>query len=91
LRITYGSEVIFRHAKDFEVIGRIANVETIATGSSIHELSQLQARYGQGRWRKKKGIADVRLYNGRIRRAEVHWYEAHGIGTVRMKIKRFLD
>ena len=76
---------------NFEIISEITDVETIAIGSSIHEVPQLQARFGRGRWRKKKGVAVVRLYNGMVRRAEVHWYEAHGIGTVRMKIKRFMD
>ena len=77
--------------EDFEIISQILDAETIATGSSIRELRQLQARYGRGRWRKRKGIATVRLSNGTIRLAEVHWYEAHGIGKVRMKIKRYLD
>jgi hypothetical protein len=78
-------------AVDFEIVGKISDVETIAVGSSIYELPQLRARYGRGRWRKRKGIANVRLSNGTIRLAEVHWYEAHGIGKVRMKIKRYLD
>jgi len=75
----------------FEIVGRIAESETIAIGSSIRELPQLRARFGQGRWRKRKGIANVRLSDGTIRLAEIHWYEAHGIGKVRMKIKRYLD
>ncbi|HEX8846622.1 MAG TPA: hypothetical protein VF791_18390 [Pyrinomonadaceae bacterium] len=76
---------------DFEIIGKITETETIAIGSSIRELPELRARFGRGRWRKRKGVADVRLPNGTIRLAEVHWYEAHGIGKVRMKIKRYLD
>ena len=76
---------------DFEVVGQITEPETIAIGNSIRELPQLRARYGRGRWRKRKGVANVRLSDGTIRLAEVHWYEAHGIGKVRMKIKRFLD
>ena len=75
----------------FEVIGDITEVETIATGRSIREFSQLQERYGRGRWRKLKGIANVELFDGTIRRAEIHWYEAHGIGRRRLKIKSFLD
>jgi hypothetical protein len=77
--------------KDFELVGQINDVETIAVGSSIRELPQLRARFGRGRWRKRKGVASVRLSDGTIRLAEVHWYEAYGIGKVRMKIKRYLD
>jgi len=76
---------------DFEVVGQITESETIAIGNSIRELPQLRARFGHGRWRKRKGVAAVRLSDGTIRLAEVHWYEAHGIGKVRMKIKRYLD
>lgn len=76
---------------DFEIIGRISETETIAIGRSIREGAQLQSRFGRGRWRKRKGVAHVRLSGGTIRLAEVHWYEAHGIGKVRMKIKRYLD
>jgi hypothetical protein len=76
---------------DFELVGEIAEVETIAAGPSIRELPQLRRRFGPGRWRKRKGVANVRLRGGTIRFAEVHWYEAHGIGKVRMKIKRYLD
>ena len=76
---------------DFEIAGQITESETIAIGKSIRELPQLRARFGHGRWRKRKGVANVRLSDGTIRLAEVHWYEAHGIGKVRMKIKRYLD
>jgi hypothetical protein len=75
----------------FEVIGEITNVETIASGSAIRNIASLRKRYGTGRWRKLKGIAPVRLFHGKIRKAEVHWYEAHGIGKKQFKIKRFLD
>ena len=75
----------------FEIVGRITDVETIAISRSIRELPELRARFGRGRWRKRKGVASVRLSDGTIRLAEVHWYEAHGIGKVRMKIKRYLD
>lgn len=75
----------------FEIIGQIASIETIAVGKAIRDIARLRKRYGPGRWRKLKGIAMVRLANGKIRRAEVHWYEAHGIGRKGMKIKRFLD
>jgi hypothetical protein len=76
---------------NFEVVGEITDVETFAVGSSIRELPRLRRAYGAGRWRKRKGIAQVRLEDGSTFGAEVHWYEAHGIGRVEMKIKRFLD
>src|SRR2546421_12671895 len=76
---------------NFEIVGKITETETIAVGRSIRELPELQARFGRGRWRKRKGVASVRLSGGTIRLAEVHWYEAHGISKVRMKIKRYLD
>ena len=75
----------------FEVVGEIAEIETIATGHSIRRLAFLRKRYGGRNWRKRKGIATVRLASGSIRPAEVHWYEAHGVGRKGMKIKRFLD
>jgi hypothetical protein len=76
---------------NFEIIGEITDVETIAVGSSIREVARLRRIYGRGRWRKLKGVARVRLGNGRIRLAELHWYEAHGIGKREMKRKRYLD
>ena len=75
----------------FEIIGEITNIETIAVGSSIRDIVRLRKHYGTGRWRKLKGIAMIRLPNGRIRRAEIHWYEAHGIGRKEFKRKRYLD
>ena len=75
----------------FEILGQISNVETIAAGRGIRTLTEIRERYGPGRWRKLKGVATVRLASGRIRRAEVHWYEAHGVGKKGFKIKRFLD
>ncbi len=74
----------------FEILGDITDIEVIATQRSIRELAALREQYGQGRWRKLKGIATVRLTNGRLRLAEVHWYEAEGIGRRKIKIKRFL-
>lgn len=76
---------------DFEIIGSIENAETFAVGSAIRELLRLRKFYGRGRWRKRKGIATVRLRNGSIVRAEVHWYEATGIGSKEFKIKRFIE
>jgi hypothetical protein len=75
----------------FEVVGDISEIETIATGRGIRRLAFLRKRYGGRLWRKRKGIATVRLASGSIRQAEVHWYEAHGVGRKGMKIKRFLD
>ena len=75
----------------FAIVGQITNVETIAAGRGIRTLSEIRERYGPGRWRKLKGVATVRLASGRVRRAEVHWYEAHGVGKRGFKIKRFLD
>jgi hypothetical protein len=75
----------------FEIIGTIEDVEVIAAGRGIRNLPRLEARYGAGRWRKLKGAATVRLASGHLRLAEVHWYEAHGIGRRAMKIKRLLD
>jgi hypothetical protein len=64
----------------FEILGDITNVETFAIGSSIREIARLRKMYGRGRWRKRKGVARVRLEDGEERLAELHWYEAHGIG-----------
>jgi hypothetical protein len=74
----------------FEVIGEIGGIETIATGQGIYILARLVRRYGRGNWRKLKGFATVRLEDGTITEAELHWFEAHGIGKRRMKIKRLL-
>lgn len=76
---------------DFEVIGDITGIETFAVNNSIRELSRLRKTYGEGRWRKRKGIATVCLADGSILRAEVHWYEASGIGRKELKIKRYLE
>jgi hypothetical protein len=75
----------------FEIIGEIADIETIAVGRKIREIVRLKKVYGPGRWRKLKGIAIIRLANGQTRRAELHWYEAHGIGRKEFKRKRYLD
>jgi hypothetical protein len=74
----------------FDVIGQINDVETIATGSVIREIARLRKTYGRGRWRKRKGFAEVHLESGEIVKAEIHWYEATGIGRREFKIKRFL-
>jgi hypothetical protein len=75
----------------FRIVSEITNVEVIAKGRGIHTLAQLRTKYGSGNWRKIKGVAVVELSNGNQRRAEVHWYEAHGIGRKGFKIKRLLD
>jgi hypothetical protein len=75
----------------FEIVGPIRNVEVIAAGPGIRVRSYLRKAYGQGRWRKMKGTATVRLANDALRGVELHWYEAHGIGQRDMKIKRYLD
>lgn len=75
----------------FEIIGEIINIEIIVVGNKIREINLLRKEFGRGRWRKLKGETTVRLINGRIRRVEIHWYEAHGIGKRKMKIKRYLD
>lgn len=75
----------------FEVISEITKIENIAVGSGIRILSILRKRYGKGNGRKLKGVATVRLKDGMIRLAELHWFEAHGIGKRKIRIKRFLD
>jgi hypothetical protein len=75
----------------FEVIGEISDIETIARGPSVRERARLRKQFGGGRWRKVKGTASVRLANGRIQTVELHWYEAHGIGRKKLKIKRYLE
>ena len=75
----------------FEILGQITEIEIIAVGSRIRELSRLRRLYGSARWRKLKGVALIRLRNGRLRKAELHWYEAHGIGKKEIKRKRYLD
>ena len=69
----------------------ITEIKKIAVGSGIRDIAKLRRRYGRGRWRKLKGIATIRLRNGRVRVAELHWYEAHGIGRKDMKRKRYVD
>ena len=76
---------------DFELVSEIADVKTIAVNLSIRELRLLKASFGGRRWRKLKGIALVRFPNGEVHKAEIHWYEAHGIGRRKMKVKRRLD
>ena len=76
---------------NFEIVGEITDIEIIAKGQGIRDLARLRQQYGPGQWRKLKGQAYVRLENGQLRQAEIHWYEAHGVGRKRFKIKRFLE
>jgi hypothetical protein len=73
-----------------QIVGSITNVEVIARGKLLRERKRLVKFYGRGRWRKLKGLAEIRLPNGTISQAELHWYEAHGIGRKEIKIKRLL-
>ena len=75
----------------FEIVGKIENIKIIAVGGSIRDIMRIRRQFGFGRWRKLKGTAMVKLENGNTRIAEVHWYEAHGIGKKKMKIKKILD
>ncbi len=76
---------------NFEIVSEIARIEPIAVNRQIRDLARLRKQYGKGRWRKLKGVAYVRLRSGRIRLAELHWYEAHRIGRREMKRKLYLD
>lgn len=75
---------------DFEVIGEIARIEAIAVGHGIRELQNLKKLFGDAQWRKFKGVARIKFPSGNIRLVEIHWYEAHGVGRRKLKIKRFL-
>jgi hypothetical protein len=74
----------------FEIIGEIEHIETIATGGNIHDIMRLQKQFGPGKWKKLKGIGTIKIRSGNIHKAELHWYEAHGIGKKKMKIKKLL-
>lgn len=75
----------------FEILGEITQVETFAIGAGIREIARLRKIYGKGRWRKRKGIAKVKLSDGSLHIAEIHWYEATGVGKKEFKIKRLLE
>ena len=75
----------------FKLRGPITNIEVIAVGRKVRLLGMLRRLYGPGRWRKLKGNGLVELSDGRLLKVELHWYEAHGIGRVDMKIKRLLE
>jgi len=75
----------------FAIVGRIGAVEVIASGSRVRVRRLLRKAYGARRWRKLKGVATVLLPNGALRRVELHWYEAHGVGRRDVKIKAYLE
>jgi hypothetical protein len=76
---------------DFELVGVLSNIETIAVDLAIRERKSLKDQFGGKRWRKLKGVGYVRLVTDSVRLAEIHWYECHGVGRRKMKIKQFLD
>jgi len=76
---------------NFDIIDDIEDIETIAKGAAIRQLNRLRKSYGFGNWKKMKGIAHIRLSSGKIKLAELHWYEAHGIGKKEIKRKRYLE
>jgi hypothetical protein len=75
---------------EFEILGEIRDIETIATGRGVYIRRYLDRTYGKGRWRKRKGRATVQLADGTVEEAEIHWFEAHGVGRKDFKIKRIL-
>jgi len=75
----------------FDVVGRITGIEVVASGSAIRVLRTLRKAYGRGQWRKLKGVATIRLPSGALRKVELHWYEAHGIGRRDLKIKHYME
>ena len=75
----------------FQILGEVTHVETFAAGTGIREIARLRKFYGKGRWRKRKGIARIRLDDGSICLAEIHWYEVTGIGKREMKVKRLIE
>ena len=74
-----------------ELLEEIRSIQTIAVGTSIREHKRLRKAYGTARWRKLKGVASIKLPDGTIHMAELHWYEAHGIGRKEINIKRLLE
>lgn len=76
---------------DFQILSPITNIEIIAAGSGIRDIKRLRRMYGRGRWRKLKGVVTIKLLDGKIRLAELHWYEAHGVGKKELKRKKYLD
>jgi len=79
------------HSIQFVIVSEIEKIETIPTGGRIHDIMRIQRQFGCARWRKLKGIEMVRLQLGTVRKAELHWYEAHDVGRKKMKIKKDID
>ena len=77
--------------EEFEIISPLTSIQIIARGHGIRELADLQKEFGGRNWRKLKGEATVKLRNGKLYRAELHWYEGHGVGKRKIKVKRLLD
>jgi len=75
----------------FDIISPVTDIRTIAVNQGIHELENLRRLFGPGRWRKLAGFALLQFENGLTFRAEIHWYEAHGIGRRKMKVKTLLE
>ena len=75
----------------FELLGDLTDIEIIAVNLSIRERRRLREQFGGRRWRKLKGIGRMRFPNGEVRLAELHWYEAHGVGRRKIKVKRILE
>jgi len=90
-RLANAEPVVQNHCVQFEILGEIEHAETIAAGAGVRVRALLNKAYGKGRWRKRKGFARVRLPGGAVRRVELHWYEAHGIGRRDFKIKAYAD
>lgn len=76
---------------DFTIVGELTDVEVIAKGRAIRRLKVLMKRHGGRNWRKMKGVATIRTASGSLKWAELHWYEAHGVGRKGWKIKQFID
>ena len=83
--------MLYRMGSDFELLGELTAIESIASNLSIRERRRLREQFGGRRWRKLKGIGRVRFPNHEVRLVELHWYEAHGVGRRKMKVKRVLD
>jgi len=75
----------------FKILGEIHDIETISAGRGIREIRRLNRVYGKTMWRKLKGIGKIKLLDGTIRFAELHWYEGHGKGKKEIKIKRYVE
>jgi hypothetical protein len=88
--IDQGGQLCDEFRMPFEILSEISQIETFASGSGIREIARLRRIYGRGRWRKRKGIARIRLPDGTVHLAELHWYEAAGIGRKEFKIKHLL-